>query len=538
MITYLNNNWTFRQEKTTNYLKAEVPGCIHSDLIKNNLIDEPFYRSNEKTQQWISEKDWEYKTNFNIDENLLSQQNIYLYFEGLDTYSKIFLNDELLLTTNNAFVLWKVNCKNKLLIGKNNLKIIFKSVFKENLPKWHSTPFRLEACESNDQSDIRINMYSRKPGFHFGWDWGPRLITSGIWKDVYISTWNHININNIQLKQININKNLAKLNSIIDIDSTNECTYIFQIKVENELLYSTSQTLNKGNNKISLDFGIENPKLWWTNGLGKQNLYNLNFQIFFENDLKAQKLERIGLKTLKLIQKNDSFGKSFYFELNGIPIFIKGSNYIPQDSFQTRVKKENYEHIIKSAKKANMNMLRVWGGGIYENNIFYDLCDENGLLVWQDMMFACAMYPSNKEFLDSIKKEISDNIIRIRNNTCIAIYCGNNECESAWNDWGWKDKYSKEDAKNYEKNYKNLFYQLIPEVLQKVDPTRNYINSSPIAGFKKEHLGDTHYWGVWHGKEDFTEFKNNISRFVSEFGFQSYPIFSSVKNFTLPKDWD
>lgn len=538
-IQYLHDNWLFKNPRENQWLSATIPGCVHTDLLDNGKIEDPFYRLNEKKVQWIGETDWIYKTSFNVNNDLFNQPKIELVFDGLDTYADIYVNDSLILSTDNMFRQWTVDVK-KILKRKNNkLMVYFHNVFKVNMPKWENAPFRLFAYPNNDQADIKINMYSRKAAYEFGWDWGPRLITSGIWRPVYLRAWGKFRIKDIYYRQDSVSKSIAKISTHLTIESKVTKKVNIKVKHEDDILASSNLTLSKGINEITLPIEIDSPILWWTNGLGDQYLYNFKCIVTDDDGYSSKNETEIGIRSLRIVTDKDKFGKSFFVELNGVPVFMKGANYIPQDNFLNRVTKEKYKYIINSAVKANMNMLRVWGGGIYENDIFYDLCDKNGILVWQDMMFACSMYPSDTHFINNVEKEITYNIKRLRNHACIALYCGNNELEIAWNAWGMKNEYPDSIQKVYENNYQNLFHKVIPNAIHKVDNNRHYIPSSPMAGMPGRPLttGDSHYWDVWHGKKPFKEFENNVARFMSEYGFQSYPNFSSIKKFTEPQDW-
>jgi beta-mannosidase len=533
----LNNDWQFKQEGMNNWYPATVPGSVHMDLLKNNLIPDPFFGTNEKGLQWIGETDWDYKTSFRIPGNLLKKKNIEIIFEGLDTYADVYLNDSLILSADNMFRTWSVNCK-ELLKENNVLHIHFNNVFKVNLPKWENAPFRLMAFSNNDQADTMIAMYSRKAQFHYGWDWGPRFVTCGIWKNIYLEAYDQFKINNVQIIQKNVSKIRADINSIIDISADKSINANISVIIDGNKVKQKNVELNQGNNKIDVDFSLNEPDLWWTNGLGRHYLYNFKYIVTTGDGLSDSIEYKIGIRSLEVVRQRDSLGISFYVKLNGIPVFMKGANYIPQDNFQSRVTSERYEHLIKSAVEAHMNMLRVWGGGIYENNEFYDLCDQYGILVWQEFMFACAMYPADSLYLRSVKHEVIDNVTRLRNHSCLALYCGNNENEIGWDQWGWKYLYSIREREKYEGSLRKLFYCDIPEALNESDTTRYYQYSSPGTGFNgiPGSEGDIHYWGVWHGKDPFDDYNKNIARFVSEFGFQSYPEISTIKKFALPED--
>jgi len=549
----LNQGWKFKQADKEELLPAKIPGTVHTDLLENDLIEDPFYRTNEKDQQWIDKKDWEYQLSFQADSSLLNKERIDLVFEGLDTYADVFLNDTLILSANNMFRTWKKDCKPLLKQGKNDLKVYFHSPIKIDIPKFDSLGYTLPA--NNDQSergglgDKKISVFARKAPYHYGWDWGPRFVTMGIWRPVYLKAWDKTQIQSIQVIQNEITDSVANLTALIELEALDKFPAEIIIKDQTNKVYKKiKQTISPETKTIKIDFTIAEPRLWWSNGLGEPNLYQFDFEILHQGEILDHKQETIGLRTLKLVQEPDSLGKSFYFELNGVPVFAKGANYIPNDNFLPRVTHEKYKEILKSAKDANMNMIRVWGGGIYENDIFYDLCDSLGLLVWQDFMFACSMYPGDEDFLENVKQEAIDNVKRLRNHPCLALWCGNNEMDAAWGHntdqgWKWKEKYSDDIRAKIWNDYVNIFYKILPDVIEKYDPQTPYWWSSPQAGENQRASysttsGDVHYWGVWHGREPFEKFEEVIVRFMSEYGLQSFPNFNTVKRFTIEEDWD
>ncbi|MCF8262496.1 MAG: hypothetical protein K9J12_17100 [Melioribacteraceae bacterium] len=534
----IHDNWEFQKANSGDWNPTNIPSQVHEDLMRNNKIDDPFFGLNEKKQQWIGKTDWEYKTRFDVPKKILDRTNVLLKFEGLDTYADVFLNGELILQANNMFRVWEIDCKNLLKPSDNELKILFKNIFDETIPKWENADYPLMAYANNDQADTMIVMYTRKAQFHNGWDWGPRLITAGIWKPVYIKAWDSFKIDDVQIIQENVNEQRAEINSIVELESDSKQEIELCLLIDGKETNCGKHLLEEGKNFIKVKTSIENPNLWWSNGLGGQYLYNFEFKAKNADGLVDIKKENIGIRSLKVVREGDQFGTSFFVELNGVPVFMKGANYIPQDNFENRVSREDIEFIVKSAAEANMNMLRVWGGGIYPGDDFYELCDQYGILVWQDFMFACAMYPYDEGFLENVKAEISDNVKRIRNHASVALYCGNNENWISWKGWGWSEKYDEDLHPMIENNYKKLFDAAIPEVLKAVDDTRYYHPTSPTGrdwDESKNH-GDVHYWGVWHGKEPFSKFDEKLSRFMSEYGFQSYPDENSVKKFTLPED--
>ncbi len=549
-VVELNNNWKFKAVDDSLWLPATVPGSVHTDLMNNGVIEAPFYRLNELDVQWVDKKSWEYTTTFDISSAILNRDVVEMIFKGLDTYATVFLNGKEVLVAYNMFISWKVDCKSYLKEGENNLKIVFDSPIEIGLEKREALGFWLPGAE-NDQSerggvgDKKTCVFTRKAQYHYGWDWGPRLVSSGIWQPVLLKAWDVAEFNYLHVVQKSLNDKKAEIVLNTKITAVKDAKLSISVQLDNQIVASQSVSLKKGENNLSLPVTIVNPELWWTNGLGEQKLYNIKLQIKDNFNIISDIEENIGLRTLKLIQKHDSVGSSFYFELNGRPVFAKGANYIPQDVFLNRVSESDYEDLIVSAADVNMNMLRVWGGGIYEKDIFYNLCDKYGILVWQDFMFACAMYPGNDEFLSNVEKEAIQNVRRIRNHPCLALWCGDNEILIAWNRWGWQQQSLDRQDSSYLDTiwhaYDTVFHHILPEIVNKYDPQTSYWASSPSAGIgelEDGKSGDRHYWGVWWAKEPFEKYKEEIPRFMSEYGFQSFPEFNSVKKYTLPEDHD
>jgi beta-mannosidase len=518
-----SEQWQFSKSGENKWLPATIPGTVHIDLLKNNLIPDPFFGANEKKLQWIEEENWVYQTSFSITKNEIDNQNILLQFDGLDTDATIYLNNSKILSANNMFRTWKVEVKKLLKVGKNELRVEFLSSVKKAKEETKKLSYVLPGDEK---------VFVRKAQYQFGWDWGPRLVTCGIWKKVSLQFWNSASISSLKYNQKLLTEELAELEFVAQINSNVEGKFI--VNLNN---YSQEVVLKKGSNTLKLNHSIQNPKLWWTNGLGEAHLYDFKFSVSKSLTVIDSKSLKIGLRTIELVQEKDEKGKSFLFKLNGIPVFMKGANYIPPDSFLTRTKDTDYQKIVQNAVDANMNMLRVWGGGVYADDAFYDECDKNGILVWQDFMFACAMYPGDVSFLNNVKQEVIDNVTRLQNHPCIALWCGNNEIDEGWHNWGWQKqyKYSKKDSTQIWSDYKKLFHEVIPRTLDSLlsKSENRYWPSSPSIGWgKKESLvqGDSHYWGVWWGKEPFEVYEKKVGRFMSEYGFQGMPDLKTLQS--------
>ncbi len=528
----LDGGWKFRRAGTKEWFPARVPGTVHLDLMRNNMIPDPYLRDNESKLQWIGEVGWEYMKTFNYAENNFAWRHIDLVSKGLDTYANVYLNDSLILVADNMFREWYVDIKRHLHIGPNTLRIQFPAIIPQNKAEYDKLPQKLPGDEK---------VVCRKAAYQYGWDWGPKLVTCGIWRPIYIREWNAVNVLGVQFIQKKLTDSIADMAAQFTMFSELGDSAEIKLFLDSTEILRQSVILNKGPNVIRGDFSINKPKLWWPNGMGSPVLYNFGYEVYFNGRLAGEGRQRIGLRTIQLVQEKDSTGKSFYFLVNGVPTFIKGANYIPQDNFIPRVTDSAYRYLIQDVRLANMNMLRVWGGGIYENDIFYDLCDENGIMVWQDFMFANSMYPGNKEFLDNVRDEAIQNIVRLRRHPCIALWCGNNEIEEGWKNWGWQKQYgyTPEDSAEVYRTNRLIFNLILPNNVRRFDTARAYIPSSPMHGWgRPESLteGDSHYWGVWWGKEPFITYEKKVGRFMSEYGFQSFPEYSTIKKFTSPED--
>lgn len=550
------NNWKFKACDDKEWLPATVPGCVHTDLLDNGIIADPFNGTNEQNVQWIDKKDWEYVALFDADEALLSHRHVELIFEGLDTYADVTLNGKAVLSADNMFRTWSVDVHNLLHPRNNQLHITFRSPIAEDLPKLEALGYALPA--PNDQSeggglaDKKVSIFARKAPYHYGWDWGPRFVTSGIWRETRLEAWSEVKITDLYMEQKEVTPQLAKLTAIIEMESDQAYSGLIKLSTKS-LEWELNVDLTQGTNHINLDFEITNPDLWWSRGLGEPHLYEFKLEFTHVGNSLVERTVRTGLRTINLIRKKDEKGSSFYFELNGIPVFAKGANHIPNDSFASRVTKERYQHEIASAVMSNMNMLRVWGGGIYEQDVFYELCDEYGILVWQDFMFACSMYPGDEAFLHNVQIEAEENIKRLRNHPSIALWCGNNEMDSAWAHfdehagWGWKQNYNEQQREQIWSDYEAIFHQLLPEAVGKLHHNVAYWPSSPLQALtenKDQHshalssTGDIHYWGVWHAAEPFENYIAKVGRFMSEYGFQSFPEEKSVYTYAEPSDME
>ena len=541
----LNDNWNFKpsssnsspnkddlgQKMSADGYNANLPNSILNVLFDNGVIGDPFYRDNEVKLQWLENSSWTFEKKFDADSKMMSEKNIDLVLNGVDTYADVFLNDILLLKANNNFRTWRVSVNNLLKPKDNLLHIEFKSpIVKESFLNANST---VEYPGNPDNT----RMFTRKAGFHYGWDWGPRLVTAAL-GDVILEMWDQFKLEDINLKQISVTAEKAVVEAHVSITSNVSKTVDVEIRFGTQI-FSEKKTLEIGINNFTKEIIIDNPHLWWTHNLGTPYLYDVAVDLVSSDNYIVSSKKKMGLRSLELVQDKDTKGETFYFKLNGVPIFAKGANLIPLNFFQERVTPEFTENIIQSAVESNINMLRVWGGGIYQTDIFYDLCDQKGILVWQDFMYACAMYPNDEDFLANAKQEAVEQVKRLRNHAALALWCGNNEINEAWHNWGWRPRYTPDQKDFIWKGYENIFQKMLPEVVNEFGNGTKYHESSPRYSrydSKSYTEGDSHDWFVWHDEKPFEHFEQHIPRFMSEYGFQSFPDWKTIESFTQSED--
>lgn len=544
----LNNEWQFKYNGK--WYSAKVPGNIHDDLLSNQLIEDPFFGNNESSVQWVSDSVWEYRLFF--DKHCaegIEYDNNDLVFEGLDTYAEVFVNGMKLTSKSgdslafNMFRKWVFQLPENLKEKNNELLVRFYPSGLYDSIAASSLPYQLP--------DNRV--FTRKAQYESGWDWGPKLNTCGIWKDVYIESWNGLKINSFSVSDkepsVDASRPWITMASIdIVADEVVSCNLKIDVTDDNGYNQSVKQKVNlrAGMNTVKIPVTIENPKLWWPNGAGEAHLYYYTVSVLdSRSDELCTQVRTHGLRTVRLEQKSDSIGESFQFYVNEKPVFMRGVNWIPASSYPgTLARSEGddiYSELLQKCKDANMNMIRVWGGGIYEHESFYDYCDRLGLLVWQDFMFACNIYPGDKKFCDNVMAEAEEQVSRLRDHACIAVFCGNNEVHNGLEDWGWQKQFGYTDQQyaSIYADYDRLFNKILPAVCHKQMPSVSYVHSSPTYGWGHEECtthGCSHYWGVWWGELPFEVWKQKTGRFMTEYGFQSYPQMSSINQFTMPAD--
>lgn len=545
-VCTLHSDWTFCQVGDTLWSDAKVPGTIHQDLLNHNRIPNPFYGMNEGAVQWVENEDWMYRTSFVVTEEQLNRDAAVLELDGLDTYADVFLNGALILRSDNMFVGHKVPVKSVLRKGENRLLIRFRSAVKEALPQWETNGFDYPA--DNDHSSKRVSIYTRKAPYSYGWDWGIRLATCGIWRPVRLVFSDVARIEDYYVRQASVSASKADVDNRLEITNVTSQPVSALLKVAYH--YSANDTkevqkqieLRPGENTVSLPVMIDNPHLWMPNGWGEPSLYKFTASVSVDGVEVASQERQVGLRSIRVVMEDDEHGKSFYFEVNGHPMFAKGANFIPDDALLPNVTTERYKRIFEDVKAANMNMLRVWGGGIYEDDKFYDEADRNGILIWQDFLFACTTYPHDPLFFKRVEAEAEYNIKRLRGHASLAMWCGNNEIYEGVRYWGWKNKYTAEAFAEMNRGYDVLFRQLLPDMVKRFDSDRFYMHGSPYeANWGRPEswkIADSHNWGTWYGRKPFESFDSEIPRFMSEYGFQAFPEMKTIRTFAEEKDFE
>ena len=528
-IIELSGKWTLESKNGEWSVPATVPGDNVSALLAAGKIPDPYWADNELQVQWIGREDWVYSRAFEVDAAFFEQRSLFLNAENLDTVAALFLNGHLVLRTENMFRRYSVDVHEFLVAGTNTMRIEFASSERIALEKTKQVPYPIPTTKSPVESPHR-NMIRKVP-CHAGWDWGICLMVSGIYGDISLGATSSCRIDYVTTTQKH-SEGTVEVTVEVDVESFTEGGKELEISLGGERVLVPIQ-LRLGANHLQTTVTLANPRLWWPAGYGEQPLYDLTVRVAGEEMKK-----RIGLRTVQLVTEEDTHGRSFLFQVNGVPIFCKGANWIPADALPQRQSREVVEDLLQSALAANMNMIRVWGGGQYEPDWFYDFCDEHGLLVWQDFMFACSLYPSTPDFLENVRQEVRHQIKRLRDHACIALWCGNNENHGAMT---WYEA-SRNNRDRYIVDYDRLFEGVIGKTVDECDPTRSYWPCSPGAGrddysdaLLDVNRGDSHYWGVWHEEKPFSAFQEITPRFCSEFGYQSFPSMDTIRAYA-PED--
>lgn len=542
----LHDGWQFSQLDRRDWHRAEVPGTVQQDLLRCGLLPDPFYGTNEQHVQWVEDLDWIYRTTFSVSADDLRFDAAELVFEGLDTYAEVKLNGETVFQADNMFVGHRLAVKPLLREGDNTLEVTFRSPIKENMWQYERDGFSYPA--DNDHRREKLSIYARKAPYSFGWDWGIRMVTCGIWRPVRLCFADRVAVDDLHVCQRQLTDSVAVLACRGEVRrlraSVGTLRAVVTASLKGHEVASNSCDVRFEGDSLHVDIPltISQPQRWMPNGWGDPTLYEVTLSLTDGGSTLCSKSRRVGLRTVRVVTEKDEAGESFYFEVNGHPMFAKGANYIPMDAMLPSVTEERYRRMFDDVKEANMNMLRVWGGGVYESDLFYDLADEYGILLWQDFMFACTTYPHDEAFLARVKAEAEYNVRRLRNHPSLAMWCGNNEIEEGIKYWGWKGKLPNEAFESMKTGYDRIFRELLPEVVAQYDPDRFYAHTSPyFANWgRKWTMGvrDCHNWGVWYGRKTFESFDEDIPRFMSEFGFQSFPEMKTLRTFAAEEDFE
>ena len=539
----LSRGWTFGEHGRGETYPATVPGVVQQDLIRLGKLPDPYYRLAEDSIQWVGERDWDYICTFSLSPEQLQHPSIHLLFEGLDTYASVYLNGHKLLEAENMFVAHEVDIR-PYAQASNRLEVRFRSPLKAALTLYEAAGINYPA--DNDHAEKHLSVFTRKAPYHYGWDWGERMITIGIWRPVRVLLRGATFFAERPVVTYHPERSLPiEVRLPADAVCGSEATHL------SYRLYDATGRLVFERTAPLADFitptergglhALANPQLWWPNGLGKPYRYKARFELL-EGErgrvLDAMQCA-VGLRTVELVREKDKDGQSFFFRVNGQPLFAKGANYIPGTLLLPTRTEADRKQLFDDVAGSHFNMLRVWGGGTYEEDAFYDEADARGILIWQDFMFACTAYPGDSAFLKNVQSELVYNIRRLRQHPSLATWCGNNEIREGLKYWGWAKRYPKEVYERFWHDYEALFAGLIPKTLRQEDPLRPYIESSPDTvnwGRPKElGLGESHYWGVWYGREPFEILRERMPRFMSEFGVQSFPMLLSISRFARPE---
>jgi beta-mannosidase len=532
----LSGSWQLRQAGESKSYPAQVPGGVHTDLLAAGCIPDPFVGDNELRVQWVAEKDWQYSRSFDVSKDLIGEERVYLVCDGLDTLGSVELNGTPVGNFKNMFVQYRWEVKDLLKEGPNSIVFTFDSAVR------YASEHEAQNPLSGVQPwSIMGGPYVRKAPCHFGWDWGPMLPAIGLWKDLRLEGYSTARIEESHLRQwVDDGKGTFEASVKVDGWSDAPLQVVMKVTAPDGQTWEQSGQVNGANGIVKVD--VAHPQLWWPNGYGEQPMYSVVVSLKTGQQVLDSRAYTIGFRAIELRHQPDEWGESFTFVVNGVPIFAKGSDWIPADSFPTRISDTYLEHLIRSSAEAHMNMLRVWGGGFYEEERFYDLCDRYGILIWQDFVFACNRYPTDEAFFQNVREEAIQNVRRLRHRTSLALWCGNNEMEQGWVDWGW-NKSADHDVQRLKMGYDRMFHHMLPDIVANEDPDHVYWPSSASSGIpfsdpNAQQRGDCHYWDVWHGRKPFTAYRTQFPRFMSEFGFQSLPPFETVKTYAEEKDWN
>jgi beta-mannosidase len=520
----LNQGWMLSGDTLDIHMQVDVPSVVQQSLYENGIIPHPYLGKVENDLLWISDHPWDYTLRFDVDKELLEKENVELIFEGLDTYANVRLNGQEMFYADNQFLTWKQEVKSSLKEKDNLLEVHF--------VRYDST--QLALYEQHQPRLPEKYAVSRKAPYQHGWDWAPKYKNVGIWKPVKLVGWNEARLENAYVVTQAANAERAELMLHLDVENETDGQFEVGVSTGSTTLASRSLSLSKGRQHTVLPITIKHPQLWWPNEMGEQPLYGFEVRLLKDGKLLDSKTFKSGIKTFEMVDVPDSIGRAFYFKVNGVPFYAKGANYVPEEMIETWINADNTLSLLRQAQDAHFNMLRVWGGGIYPSDDFFNICDSLGILVWEDFMYAGTMYPYDEAFLKNAEIEAVEQVKRLASHPSLALWCGGNEISEGYYNWGWQASlnWSEEDDKAIKAGYDQLFETILPEAVALYDGTRPYWPSSPSKGWgRPESLteGDVHYWGVWWGEQPYEMYREKVGRFNSEYGYQSYSDYSTLQ---------
>ena len=526
----LNQGWTLTGDTLSINMQVDVPSVVQQSLYENGIIPHPYLGTVENDLLWISDHVWDYTLRFDVDQELFGKEVVELVFEGLDTYADISLNGYELISVDNQFREWKVDVK-PYLKEKDNLLVVRFIGYDSAIMVLYDNVL-----------PVLPEKYavSRKAPYQHGWDWAPKYKNVGIWKPVKLMGWNEARLEDAYAVTCSADTEHAVLTLHLDVENATDGGYEVVVSTGSTTLTSRSLSLSKGRQHKVLPVFIQDPQLWWPNEMGEQPLYDFEVVLKKGDRVLDTKRFKTGIRTFEMVDEPDSIGRAFYFKVNGVPIYAKGANYVPEEMIETWINADNTLRLLRMAKEAHFNMLRVWGGGIYPSDDFFNICDSLGILVWQDFMYAGTMYPGDKTFLDNARIEAEEQIRRLASHPSLALWCGGNEISEGYYNWGWQKSlgWSEEDNQAIKEDYDQLFKYILPWSVEIYDGSRPYWPSSPSKGWgRPESLteGDVHYWGVWWGEQPYEMYREKVGRFNSEYGYQSYPDYSTLQKIAQGK---
>ncbi|WP_313808528.1 beta-mannosidase [Sphingobium sp.] len=559
----LDRNWQLRlapgeseaakaHPKAARWLPATVPGAVQTDLMARALMPDPFIGLNEATIQWVGRSDWDYRGRIDATSALLAREHIDLVFDGLDTYAEVKLNGQTILAADNAHRRWRVDVRKLLKPGANEISIHFRSPLKALQPKVlalaNPLPGEYDSVFGDEPEARQTSPYIRKPKYHYGWDWGPRILSIGPNGPIHIDAWDAARIESLRVVQEAVTKAEARIAAQVELVAGREGRAQVETVVKGPdgrtVVSARDVTLTAGVNQVAVPVTLPDPQLWYPAGYGAQPLYSVTTKVRFEGEEADSATRSTGLRTVDLVREADAEGRGFQLKINGLPIFMKGANIIPFDMFPARVAAERMASILTDARDANMNMVRIWGGGYYLPDGFYDAADRLGLMVWQDFMFGGAVTPYDRDFRENVRIEAEEQVDRVQAHPSIVLWSGNNEVLSGWESWSdriaFKKRVGADEQEKVGVGLAILFNQVLRDAAERRDPDVPYWPGSPSSNYEgkpdQDGDGDRHYWDVWGGKKPVTAYLDSCPRFMSEYGLEAMPVMPTITAFAKPKD--